>query len=75
MVTGGVKRIEYRKCIPHWRQRIWNRREEIEFVRFSRGYTSETTTHTVIKIDIGPCPYEGWDGDYYRIHFAPDAPP
>lgn len=23
----------------------------------------------VMYIDIGPCPYAGWTGDYYRIHF------
>ena len=20
-----------------------------------------------IGIDVGPCPYNGWDGDYYRL--------
>lgn len=23
----------------------------------------------ITKIDIGKCPYEGWDGEYFRIHF------
>ena len=23
----------------------------------------------IVKIDIGPCPYDGWDGEYFRIHF------
>lgn len=27
----------------------------------------------ITKIDIGPCPYNGWDCDYFRIHFERDV--
>jgi hypothetical protein len=27
----------------------------------------------VEKIDIGDCPIEGWDDQYYRIHFKEKA--
>ena len=27
----------------------------------------------IVKIDIGPCPYDGWDGEYFRIHFEPNV--
>lgn len=67
--TEGGKRIEYRKMSPHWEKLIWERRDSITHVRFSKGYTSEVTTYKVDKIDIGKCPIEGWDGEYYRIHF------
>ena len=67
--TEGNKRIEYRKMSAHWKKLIWDRREDITHVRFSKGYTLERTTYEVEKIDIGPCPLEGFDGEYYRIHF------
>jgi hypothetical protein len=69
LIASGEKRVEYRRIIPYWTRRIWNRRDNIVTVRFSRGYTRYTTTHRVTKINIGPCPYDGWDGVYYRIHF------
>jgi hypothetical protein len=64
------KRIEYRAMTDRWRRLIWDRREQITHVRFSRGYTSRTLTFAVEKIDVGTCPIEGWGGDYYRIHFT-----
>jgi len=66
----GDKRIEYREMTDHWKKRIWDRKEEITTVRFSRGYTSEVVEYAVDLIDVGPCPIEGWDGYYYRIHFS-----
>lgn len=68
--TSGRKRIEYRKITPRWARLIWERRSEIAFVRFARGYTATTATYRVTQIDVGPCPIQGWDGDYYRIHFT-----
>jgi len=65
----GRKRIEYRKMTPHWMRLIYERRDEINRVRFARGYTDRTITYRVTKIDIGLCPIKGWDGDYFRIHF------
>jgi hypothetical protein len=66
----GRKRIEYRKMSPFWTRRIWENREAIKTVTFARGYTRASLTYNVTKIDVGPCPIEGWQGDYYRIHFT-----
>lgn len=27
----------------------------------------------ITKIDIGPCPYPRWDGEYFRIHFTKEG--
>ena len=70
--VSGNKRIEYRKMSPHWKRLIWDRRERITRVRFQRGFEKDPLRvgYFVHKIDIGPCPIEGWDGDFYRIHFG-----
>ena len=41
-------------------------------VTFRRGYSRNwpDLTRTVTRIDIGPCPYDGWRGDYFRIYFT-----
>lgn len=70
-MTDLRKDVEYRAMTPHWKRLIWDRRDEIAAARFSRGYTSETIIRPVIGIDIGPCPYDGWHGEYYRIHLGP----
>ncbi len=70
-IAAGRKRMEYRAITPYWLRRIWEQREDFFFVRFARGYTSVTLDFDVLDIDVGPCPNEGWDDDYYyRIHFA-----
>lgn len=68
-IEAGRKDIEYRAMTPHWGKLIWDRRKRITSVRFARGYTSTMLVYPVIKIDVGRCPYPGWSGDYYRIHF------
>lgn len=35
---------------------------------YSRKYPD--IVRRITMIDIGPCPYEGWDGKWFRIHFA-----
>jgi len=67
-LTGG-KRIEYRAITPRWMGQIYNIREQLKQVRFSRGYTKTTAEYAITLIDLGPCPIPGWDGDYIRIHF------
>lgn len=77
---SGRKRIEYRsmetidkklRIVPSkWMRDIWEKRSEITHVRFSRAYTKTIMLFRVEKIDIGPCPIEGWTGDYIRIYFA-----
>ena len=70
-IEAGRKDIEYREIRPYWTVRIWERRDKIKTVTFRRAYTLKKLTRNVEKIDIGPCPYEGWDGEYYRIYFTP----
>lgn len=71
-VASGRKTVEYRKITPHWSQRLAKR--DYTHVCFSRGYTSKVRiTRRITAIDTGPCPYEGWDGIYYRVHFEGGA--
>jgi hypothetical protein len=67
---AGRKRIEYRRMTPHWMRLIYEQRDKIKRVRFARGYTRTTQSFAVDRIDIGPCPYLGWDDNYFRIHFS-----
>ena len=60
--------IEYRKMTPHWGRHLWAKRDEINQVRFKKGYTKDGMVKNVLLIDIGHCPYDGWDSSYYRIH-------
>ena len=41
------------------------------FAVFRLGYSRKypDIMRRIVKIDIGTCPYDGWDGDYFRIHF------
>ncbi len=69
---SGAKLTEYRAITPRWKRMIWDRRNEITHVRFSRGYTSRTLTRAVEMVSIGDCPIPGWEGQYFRIHFLPN---
>lgn len=69
MVSSGLKRVEYRQMTPRWTKQIWEKRDTLKMVVLHRGYTRNTITRDITLIDIGPCPYPGWSGDYYRIHF------
>ena len=66
----GSKRVEYRAMTPRWRKLIFDKRDEITHVRFARGYTATMQTYEVEKIDVGSCPIDGWNDQYYRIHFS-----
>lgn len=70
LTERGEKRIEYRVMTPRWKRLIWDRRDAITHIRFSRGYTKRTIEYSVEKIDVGTCPTLGWSGDFYRIHFS-----
>lgn len=73
LTERGEKLIEYRAITPFWNRMIWKRRMSITRVCFQRAYTQTRTTRRVDFIDIGPCPIPGWAGEYYRIHFLPNA--
>jgi ASC-1-like (ASCH) protein len=66
-IAAGRKKVEYRKHSALWRKRIIQAQPRT--VVFHRAYTRKTLAATVVRIDIGPCHYEGWPGDYIRIHF------
>jgi hypothetical protein len=69
-MLAGRKDIEYRAVTPYWTARLMRR--PIRWARFSRGYNAHGAfIRPVIKIDIGPCPYPGWTGDFYRVHLGP----
>ena len=72
-IESGRKRIEYRELSHHWHKRIWMKRKEIKKVTFARSYTSITLTFDVVKIDVGECPYDGFDGKYIRVHFIDET--
>lgn len=72
-MAAGRKDIEYRAVKPYWRRRIWNRRHELTRALFSRAYSATRLNREIIRIDIGPCPYPGWRGKYYRLHLVPLA--
>ena len=73
MTERGEKHVEYRSCTPRWTRLIWDRRNRITHVRFSRGYTRRTMTFRVDHIFIGACPIEGWTGCFYCIRFFPNV--
>ena len=64
------KRTEYRAMSERWKKIIWDRKDEYTHVRFARGYTSTMKIFEIKNIDIGNCPIENWDDQYYRIHFV-----
>lgn len=76
-IRSGEKRIEYRRVGPYWIGRFCRPIEgghkirRFNTVEFRCGYSKKDAIVFEIKnIDIGPCPYEGWDGDYFRIHLG-----
>jgi len=72
-ILAGRKDIEYRRICGKWIRDIGIKRNQITHVIFQRAYDKhpKTILRKVTKIDIGPCPYPGWSGDYYRIHLEP----
>lgn len=73
LTESGAKLTEYRAFTPRWKRLIWDRRNRITHVRFSRGYTRRTMTFRVDHIFIGCCPLEGWTGTFYCIRFHPNT--
>lgn len=77
-IRDGGKRTEYRAATPYWAARL-GRLGEGSTILFRPGYarSAEDLLARVVSVDVGPCPYPGWDGDYFRIRFVPageDAP-
>lgn len=81
-IANGEKLIEYRQVKPYWHSRlikgIRNFTGELIpkdwYAIFRLGYYGHNCAYPdivrrIVKIDIGTCPYDGWDGEYFRIHF------
>lgn len=72
-VWNGEKTVEYRERKPYWDRRIggWVGQRG-KFVLMVWGYRRDTPAVLlqVDKVDVGTCPYEGRDGEYYRLHFS-----
>jgi hypothetical protein len=72
-IWNGEKRTEYRAVKPYWTQRIgkWISDDTPRFIMFQIGYMKDGPRLLVQtgKIDVGPCPYPGWSGDFYRLNF------
>lgn len=81
-ISNGEKLIEYRHVKDYWRKRLEKCIFELNdgisaknwYAVFRLGYGGFKCAYPdivrrITKIDIGPCPYDGWDGEYFRIHF------
>jgi len=68
-VEAGRKDTEYRAMTPKWTRLIWDCRARLVSARFRWGYSKRAIVRPVFYVDVGPCPYPGWPGEYYRIHF------
>ena len=73
-IWNGEKTTEYREVKPYWTRRIgaWVGDNAPRFILFQIGYAKDGPRLLVQTsgVDIGPCPYLEWGGDYYRIRFA-----
>jgi len=73
-VWNGEKKVGYREVKPHWMVRIgsWVGKDPlVRFVEMRIGYMKDGPVMLlqVHRADIGKCPYEGWNGEYFRLHF------
>jgi hypothetical protein len=70
MMLAGQKDTEYRDVTPYWTARLTRR--PLTHAVFTPGYTGrERIMRPITSIDVGPCEYPGWTGNYYRIHLGP----
>ena len=71
-IWNGEKTVEYRAVKPKYAKLSkWVGDTPGVFFVFYIGMMASgpRLLVQVKKIDIGKCPLEGFDGDYYRIHF------
>ena len=73
-IRRGGKRTEYRAATPYWAARLGRLGDGSEIL-FRPGYarSAEDLPARVVSVDVGPCPYPGWDGNYFRIRFVLDG--
>ena len=70
-IWNGEKTVEYRSLTPYWKRRLEKLGQRF-FVEFMWGMKKNgpRILCQVHKVDIGKCPYPGWPGKFYRIHFV-----
>ena len=71
-IWNGDKNVEYRAVKPKYKKLAqWVGNAHGVFMVFYIGMmsTGPRLLVQVSKIEIGKCPIEGFDGDYYAIHF------
>ena len=82
MIASGKKIVEYRKVNAFWMKRLVDGTigpdgvlrgsiKRFDTAVFRLGYSRKhpDIERNIVNIDIGPCPYDGWSGEYFRIHF------
>lgn len=83
-IASGEKTVEYRKNCRYWDVRlrkammhtrglILPRQQYLAVFRLGYSRKHPDIVRRIVKIDIGPCPYDGWDGDYFRIYFKKES--
>lgn len=71
-IWNGEKSVEYRAVTPKYKRlAAWIGDARGVFMMFYIGMmkTGPRMLVQVSKIDVGKCPLEGFDGEYYRIQF------
>lgn len=81
-IANGMKAVEYREVKPYWTKRMKNLLGDVPtkertiwpsnllaVFRCGYGRMHRDIVRRVMWIDVGACPYNGWDGEYYRINF------
>lgn len=77
-IASGEKTVEYRRICDHWMRRLCEKLpnanghkiRRFDIAEFRLGYKKQgAIVRKITNIDIGPCPYPGWNGEYFRIHF------
>lgn len=77
-ISSGEKTVEYRRICRHWSSRLRDAVFSAGFTPFYAvfrlGYSRDypDIVRAITKVDIGACPYDGWDGLYYRVFFGRD---
>lgn len=69
LIKAREKTVEYRELKPYWNTRL-SRLRSGDPIEFRLGYSGKNAIRAEFtELDIGECPYEGYNGQYIRIKF------
>lgn len=80
-IKSGEKKVEYRRICGHWIGRLCEKPprgmffgrpiRRFKYAEFRLAYRKKgAIRREITSIDLGPCPYDGWnDKEYFRIYF------